>query len=160
MRRKRSAIQAPFSFCASLRSLKRHGQTRFHALQAARVERSERFRHQSVVWSPLAEGVLTGKYRPGSPPPPDTRATSERMGETVGRRMDDATLERVQRLRPIADRLGLTIAQLALAWILREANVAAAIVGASRPEQVRENAAAADIDLDDETIADVEAIFS
>jgi aryl-alcohol dehydrogenase-like predicted oxidoreductase len=113
-----------------------------------------------IVWSPLAEGVLTGKYRPGSPPPPDTRATSERMGETVGRRMDDATLERVQRLRPIADRLGLTIAQLALAWILREANVAAAIVGASRPEQVRENAAAADIDLDDETIADVEAFFS
>jgi aryl-alcohol dehydrogenase-like predicted oxidoreductase len=112
-----------------------------------------------IVWSPLAEGVLSGKYPPGSSPPPDTRATSERMGATVGRRMDDATLERVHKLRPIAERLGVSIAQLALAWILREENVAAAIVGASRPEQVRENAIAGDIKLDEETIATVDAIF-
>ena len=112
-----------------------------------------------IVWSPLAEGVLTGKYQPGSPPPRDTRATSERMGATVGRRMDETTLERVQRLRPIAERLGIAITQLALAWILREENVAAAIVGASRPEQVRENAEAADVDLDEETVSHVEAIF-
>jgi aryl-alcohol dehydrogenase-like predicted oxidoreductase len=111
-----------------------------------------------IVWSPLAEGVLTGKYQPGSTPPADTRATSERMGATVGRRMDETTLERVQRLRPIAERLGITITQLALAWILHEQNVAAAIVGASRPEQVRENAEAADVDLDEETVSHLEAI--
>lgn len=113
-----------------------------------------------IVWSPLAEGVLTGKHRPGAPPAEDTRATSERMGATVGRRMDDSTLERVQRLGPIAERLGITITELALAWVLREENVAAAIVGASRPEQVRENAAAADIDLDEATIAEIEAVFA
>jgi aryl-alcohol dehydrogenase-like predicted oxidoreductase len=113
-----------------------------------------------IVWSPLAEGVLTGKYRPGSAPPEHTRATSERMGETIGRRLDDATLERVQRLGPVSERLGITVAQLALAWVLHEENVAAVIVGASRPEQVRENAAAADIDLDEETFAEVEAIFA
>jgi len=107
-----------------------------------------------IVWSPLAEGVLTGKYRPGTPPSEGTRASSERMGDT-----DDETLERVQRLAPIADRLGITIAQLALAWVLRDDNVASTIVGASRPEQVRENAAAADVDLDAETIAEIEAIF-
>jgi aryl-alcohol dehydrogenase-like predicted oxidoreductase len=113
-----------------------------------------------VVWSPLAEGVLTGKYRPDSPPPAETRATSERMGETIGRRLDEATLERVERLRLIAERLGYTTAQVALAWILREDNVAAPIVGASRPDQVRENAAAADIDLDAETIAEIETVFA
>ena len=112
-----------------------------------------------IVWSPLAEGVLTGKYRPGSPAPAETRATSERMGATISRRLDDATLERVERLRAIADGLGYTTAQVALAWILREDNVAAPIVGASRPDQVRENAAAADIDLDPEIIAEIEAVF-
>ncbi len=112
-----------------------------------------------IVWSPLAEGVLTGKYRPGSPPPAETRATSERMSATIGRRLDDATLEQVDRLRSIAERLGYTTAQLALAWILREDNVAVPIIGASRPDQVRENAAAADIDLDAETIAEIEAVF-
>lgn len=113
-----------------------------------------------IVWSPLAEGVLTGKYRPGSPPPAETRATSERMGATIGRRLDEATLERVERLRSIGERLGYTTAQVALAWILRDDNVAAPIVGASRPDQVRENAVAADIDLDPETIAEIEAVFA
>ena len=80
-----------------------------------------------IVWSPLAEGVLTGKYRPGSPPPAETRATSERMSATIGRRLDDATLEQVDRLRSIAERLGYTTAQVALAWILREDNVAVPI---------------------------------
>jgi len=112
-----------------------------------------------IVFSPLAEGVLTGKYRPGEPPPPDTRASSERMAETIGDLLDDETLERVQRLRPIADELGLTMPQLALAWVLRDENVAAAIVGASRPDQVRENAAAADVDLEGEALAEIEAIF-
>jgi aryl-alcohol dehydrogenase-like predicted oxidoreductase len=82
------------------------------------------------------------------------------MGETIGRRLDEATLERVERLSSIAERLGYATAQVALAWILREDNVAAPIVGASRPDQVRENAAAADIDLDAETIAEIETVFA
>ncbi len=105
-----------------------------------------------IVWSPLAQGVLTGKYEPGSAPPPDSRAASEQMGGMIDRFMGDDVLEAVQRLRPIADGLAITLAQLALAWVLREPNVAAAIVGASRPEQVEANAAASGIELDDETL--------
>jgi 1-deoxyxylulose-5-phosphate synthase len=104
-----------------------------------------------IVWSPLGQGVLTGKYKPGEPPPADTRMGNE-MGWAMDRFRDDAVLEAVQRLRPIADGLGLTMAQLALAWVLREANVASAIIGASRPEQVEDNAAASGIELDDETL--------
>jgi 1-deoxyxylulose-5-phosphate synthase len=103
-----------------------------------------------IVWSPLAQGVLTGKYRPAEPPPADSRMTHERMGHFMD--YEDDVLERVQRLRPIADELGISMAQLALAWVLREPNVAAAIVGASRPEQVEQNAAASGIVLDDETL--------
>ena len=89
-----------------------------------------------VVFSPLAQGVLTGKYRPGEPPPADSRAASDEMNTFIGRLVQDDTLEAVQRLQPIADGAGLTLPQLALAWILREDNVASAIIGASRPEQV------------------------
>ncbi len=105
-----------------------------------------------IVWSPLAQGVLTGKYEPGTEPPPDSRAASERMGTMIGRFMRDDVLEAVQRLRPVADGLGISMAQLALAWVLREPNVASAIVGATRPEQVDANVAASGIELDDETL--------
>jgi 1-deoxyxylulose-5-phosphate synthase len=105
-----------------------------------------------IVWSPLAQGVLTGKYRPGEQPPAGTRASSDEMGWAMDRFRDDDVLEAVQRLRPIADGLGVTMSQLALAWVLREPNVASAIVGASRPEQVEENAAASGIELDDSTL--------
>jgi 1-deoxyxylulose-5-phosphate synthase len=111
-----------------------------------------------IVWSPLGQGVLTGKYKPGAQAPDGSRATSERMGRMMGDLMDEAILERVQQLAPVAERLGITMAQLALAWVLREPNVASAIVGASRPEQVHDNAAASGIELDAETIAEVEAI--
>jgi 1-deoxyxylulose-5-phosphate synthase len=109
-----------------------------------------------IVWSPLAQGVLTGKYAPGEAPPADTRAASEEMGWAMSAVRSDAVLEAVQGLRPIADRLGITMAQLALAWVLREPNVASAIVGASRPEQVADNAAASGIELDAATIAEIE----
>jgi aryl-alcohol dehydrogenase-like predicted oxidoreductase len=109
-----------------------------------------------IVWSPLAQGVLTGKYRPGEPPPDDSRMTSDEMNIFMGGFHSDEVLERVQRLRPIADRLGITMAQLALAWVLREPNVASAIVGASRPEQVHENAAASGVELDAATLAEIE----
>jgi len=105
-----------------------------------------------IVWSPLAQGALTGKYKPGEAPPPGTRAASQDMGWAMDRFRDDDVLEAVQRLRPIADGLGITMAQLALAWVLRRPEVACAIVGASRPEQVEENAAASGIELDDETL--------
>jgi 1-deoxyxylulose-5-phosphate synthase len=113
-----------------------------------------------IVWSPLAQGALTGKYRPGEPPPSDSRATSPRMGRMMDRWLDDDVLQRVQRLLPVAERLGLSPAQLALAWVLRDDNVAAAIVGASRPDQVRENAVAADVSLDEATLAEIDAILA
>jgi len=100
-----------------------------------------------IVWSPLAQGALTGKYAPGAPPPPDSRAADARAGAFMGRFRSDEVLEAVQRLRPIADDLGLTMAQLALAWVLQEPNVASAIIGATRPEQVSENAAASGVAL-------------
>lgn len=109
-----------------------------------------------IVWSPLAQGVLTGKYSPGDPPPADSRAASETMGAMMGNWTDDAVLESVQRLRPIADEAGLSMAQLALAWVLREPNVASAIIGASRPSQVEENAAASGRALGDDVIAAID----
>jgi aryl-alcohol dehydrogenase-like predicted oxidoreductase len=111
-----------------------------------------------IVYSPLAQGALTGKYRPGGSVPDDTRAAARSDGSVWDYLADDA-LQRVQRLGPIADGLGLTTAQLALAWILREANVASAIVGASRPGQIADNTAASGVDLDDETVRAVDAVF-
>jgi aryl-alcohol dehydrogenase-like predicted oxidoreductase len=113
-----------------------------------------------VVWSPLAQGVLTGKYRPGERPAADTRMGSEEMGWAMGRFTSDRVLSRVERLRPVADRLGISMAELALAWVLREPYVASAIVGASRAEQVRANAAASGISLDAETLAEIDGILS
>ena len=105
-----------------------------------------------IVWSPLAQGALTGKYKPGEEPAAGTRAASQQMGWAMDSYRDDEVLAKVQRLVPIAEDLGVTMAQLALAWVLREDNVAAAIVGASRPEQVEENAGASGIFLDDATL--------
>jgi 1-deoxyxylulose-5-phosphate synthase len=105
-----------------------------------------------IVWSPLAQGVLTGKYRSGEPPPPDSRAASESMGGFIDRLIEPRVLDAVQRLQPIAEQAGLTMAQLALGWVLRQQNVASAIVGASRPEQVRANASASGVKLSADTL--------
>jgi aryl-alcohol dehydrogenase-like predicted oxidoreductase len=105
-----------------------------------------------IVWSPLAQGVLSGKYLPGAAPPPGSRAASPKMNRFIGQWLNRTTLDAVDRLRPVADEAGLTMAQLALAWVLRQANVAAAIVGASRPEQVHENARAAEVRLSADTL--------
>jgi len=109
-----------------------------------------------IVWSPLAQGVLTGKYLPGHPPPEDSRAASESMGQMMNDFRDDTLLEAVQNLKPIAEQAGLTMAQLALAWVLQNRNVASAIIGASRPSQVDDNAAAAGVTLDDDTMAAID----
>ncbi len=105
-----------------------------------------------IVWAPLTQGVLTGKYTPGNPPPDDSRAAHEVMGANMGDWTDDAVLEAVQGLRPVAEELGVTMAQLALAWVLRQENVASAIVGASRPEQVHDNAAASGVELSSDVL--------
>jgi len=104
-----------------------------------------------IVWSPIAQGVLTGKYQPGQAPPEGSRATDEKGGaDMIGRFMDDDVLKRVQELEPVAKELDLTMAQLAVAWVLQNDNVAAALVGASRPEQVTENVKAAGVKIPDE----------
>ena len=100
-----------------------------------------------IVWSPLAQGVLAGKYRPGVEAPQDSRAASDSMGWAMDRYMKDEVLAAVQRLVPVAEGAGLTMVQLALAWVLREPNVASAIIGASRPEQVHANVDASGVEL-------------
>jgi aryl-alcohol dehydrogenase-like predicted oxidoreductase len=111
-----------------------------------------------IVWSPLAQGVLTGKYRPDSPPPAGSRATSDEMGGYISWLMRSEVLEAVQRLKPLAAEAGLSLSQFALAWVLREPNVASAIIGASRPEQVEENAAASGATVDPALFAEAERI--
>src|SRR3954467_10666576 len=112
-----------------------------------------------IVWSPLGQGVLSGKYDPDAPPPRDSRAASDQMSGFMDRLMQPDVLRAVQRLKPIAEEAGLTLPQFALAWVLREPNVASAIIGASRPEQVRENAAASGLVVDTHLFQRAEAIL-
>ncbi len=113
-----------------------------------------------IVWSPIAQGVLTGKYKPGEAPPPGSRATDGKGGATFIRRlMADDILTRVQGLAPVAADLGLTMAQLAVAWVLQNDNVAGAIIGASRPQQVVDNVAAAGVRLDDDVLKRIDEVL-
>ncbi len=124
----------------------------WRAPEAEVIPLCEREGISQIVWSPLAQGVLTGKYRPDEPPPPDSRAASESMGGFIDQLVAPPVLEAVQRLVPIAGEAGLTMPQLALAWVLRQPNVASAIVGASRPEQVHANASASGVELSADTL--------
>jgi len=128
----------------------------WRAPEAQVIPLCERESISQIVWSPLAQGVLTGKYSPGEPPPPDSRAASESMGGFIDQLIQPRVLEAVQRLSPIAAAAGLTMVQLALAWVLRQQNVASAIVGASRPEQVHANAAASGVRLTADTLAAID----
>ena len=112
-----------------------------------------------IVWSPLGQGVLSGKYDPDSPPPRDSRAASEEMGGWMDRLMQPDVLRAVQQLKPIAEEAGLTLPQFALAWVLREPNVASAIIGASRPQQVVENCAASGVVIDTQLFLRAETIL-
>ncbi len=110
-----------------------------------------------IVWSPVAQGVLTGKYQPGQAAPEGSRATDTKGGQNmISRFMNDDVLTRVQKLRPIADELGLTMAQLAVAWVLQNQNVAAAIIGASRPEQISENVKASGVEIPAELMVKID----
>ncbi|MEV4297285.1 aldo/keto reductase family protein [Microbispora rosea] len=112
-----------------------------------------------IVWSPIAQGVLTGKYLPGQPPPAGSRATDPSGSGFIGRLMDDELLRRVQDLKPIAADLGLSMAQLAVAWVLQNPNVSSAIIGATKPEQVRDNVKAAGVKLDAEVLKKIDDVL-
>jgi aryl-alcohol dehydrogenase-like predicted oxidoreductase len=121
------------------------------------VPASEEAGLSQIVWSPVAQGVLTGKYLPGRPVPEGSRATDAKGGKsTISRFMTDDVLTRVQNLRPIADELGLSMAQLAVAWVLQNENVAAAIIGASRPEQIAENVKASGVEIPSELMSRID----
>lgn len=113
-----------------------------------------------IVWSPIAQGVLTGKYLPGQPPPEGTRATHESTQDAIARWMHDDVLTAVQNLRPLAAEAGLSMAQLAVAWVLQNDNVGSAIIGATRPEQVRDNVGASGIVLEAELMTRIDAVLS
>ena len=113
-----------------------------------------------IVWSPIAQGVLTGKYLPGEPPPAGSRATDENGGASfIQRFLTEDVLRRVQELKPVADEAGLTLAQLAVAWVLQNDNVASALIGASRPEQVQENVRAAGVVLPAEALTRIDEVL-
>jgi aryl-alcohol dehydrogenase-like predicted oxidoreductase len=120
------------------------------------VPACERAGLSQIVWSPVAQGVLTGKYAPGQPVPQGSRATDPTGGNFISRLLRDDVLTAVARLKPIAADCGLSMAQLAIAWVLRNSNVASAIIGATRPEQVTENVRAAGVKLDDSTLAAID----
>jgi len=113
-----------------------------------------------IVWSPLAQGVLTGKYQPGEPPPADSRAANDQMNAFMQDLRSDRVLNAVQNLRPLAQQLNISMAQLALAWVLRDERVTAAIIGASRPEQVAENAAASGVELSDRMLREIDMVLA
>jgi aryl-alcohol dehydrogenase-like predicted oxidoreductase len=113
-----------------------------------------------IVWSPLAQGVLTGKYKPGEAPPQNSRAANDKMNGFMEDVLSDRVLSAVQNLKPIAQRLNISMAQLALAWVLRDQRVTSAIIGASRPEQIVDNAAAADVQLSDEVLREIDQVLA
>jgi len=129
----------------------------WRVIEAEVVPVSEELGVSQIVWSPVAQGVLTGKYKPGQALPPGTRATDTKGGaDMIKRWMSEDVLTGVQKLQPIADEVGLTMAQLAIAWVLQNPNVASAIIGASRPDQVAANVKASGVTLSAETLASID----
>jgi aryl-alcohol dehydrogenase-like predicted oxidoreductase len=130
----------------------------WRVIEAEVVPASEEAGLGQIVWSPIAQGVLTGKYLPGQPAPQGSRATDPTGGNFVQRYLTEDVLTRVQQLKPLAEQAGLSLAQLAVAWVLQNRNVSAAIVGASRPEQVAENVKAAGVRLDEGLLKQIDEI--
>jgi aryl-alcohol dehydrogenase-like predicted oxidoreductase len=132
----------------------------WRVIEAEVVPTSRELGVSQIVWSPIAQGVLTGKYLPGQPIPEGSRASDETGSRFVRRFLRDDVLERVQQLRPLAEEAGLSLAQLAVAWVLQNDNVAAAIIGASRPDQVHENVAAAGVRLDEALMKRIDEVLA
>jgi aryl-alcohol dehydrogenase-like predicted oxidoreductase len=132
----------------------------WRVIEAEVVPTSKQLGISQIVWSPIAQGVLTGKYKPGAPLPEGTRATDDKGGaRMISRWMQDDILTRVQQLEPIAAELSLSLAQLAVAWVLQNDNVASAIIGASRPEQVKENVVASGVEIPAELLAKIDSVL-
>jgi aryl-alcohol dehydrogenase-like predicted oxidoreductase len=132
----------------------------WRVIEAEVVPACEELGIGQIVWSPIAQGVLTGKYKPGQAPPPGSRATDEKGGaDMISRFMTDDVLSRVQQLEPLAREAGLSMAQLAIAWVLQNPNVSSAIIGASRPEQVTENVKAAGVKLDADLLKKIDEVL-
>lgn len=129
----------------------------WRVIESEVIPLSQREGISQIVWSPVAQGILTGKYKAGAKPPQGSRATDKKGGAAmISRWMRDDVLTAVEKLAPIADGLGLTMAQLALAWVLQNPNVASAIIGASKPSQIKENVKAAEVALDKETMSAID----
>jgi aryl-alcohol dehydrogenase-like predicted oxidoreductase len=129
----------------------------WRVIEAEVVPTAKELGLSQIVFSPIAQGILTGKYKPGAEPPAGSRATDEKGGaDMIKRYLRDDVLEAVQRLQPVAEQAGLTMAQLAVAWVLQNENVASAIIGASRPEQVHDNVKAAGVKLDADVLAAID----
>ncbi|GAA3875428.1 aldo/keto reductase family protein [Leifsonia kafniensis] len=129
----------------------------WRVIEAAVIPASKELGISQIVWSPMAQGVLSGKYLPGQPAPAGSRATDEKGGKNfISRLMEEPVLTAVQKLRPIADELGLKMSQLAIAWVLQNDNVSAALVGASRPEQIAENVKAGGVRIPAEQMAAID----
>ena len=132
----------------------------WRVIEAEVVPTCEELGIGQIVWSPLAQGVLTGKYLPGQQPPAGSRATDEKSGATfIAKLLTDEVLTRVQQLKPLAEQAGLTMAQLAIAWVLQNPNVSSAIIGASRPEQIHDNVKASGVRLDADLLKAIDEIL-
>src|SRR5215475_8093728 len=161
---KASEIRAAFDFAQDLNIQFVSNQPQYSMLwrviEGEVVPTSEELGIGQVVWSPMAQGVLTGKYLPGQPPPAGSRATDEKSGARfIASLLRDDVLTAVQRLRPLADQAGITMAQLAIAWVLQNPNVSSAIIGATRPEQVRDNVVASGVKLDADLLKAIDEII-
>jgi aryl-alcohol dehydrogenase-like predicted oxidoreductase len=132
----------------------------YRVIEGEIVPTSRELGISQIVWSPIAQGALTGKYKPGAPLPEGSRATDDKGGaKMISRFMNDELLTRVQNLAPIAAELNLSLAQLAIAWVLQNDNVASAIIGASRPEQVKENVVASGVEIPAELLARIDEVL-
>jgi aryl-alcohol dehydrogenase-like predicted oxidoreductase len=132
----------------------------WRVIEAEVVPTCEELGISQIVWSPMAQGVLTGKYLPGQPVPENSRAANEKVNSFIQKLLTDEVLTKVQELKPIADDMGITMAQFSLAWVLQNKNVAAAIVGATTPEQITSNLGAVGIEIPQDVMAKVDSIFA
>ncbi|NBR77827.1 MAG: aldo/keto reductase, partial [Microbacteriaceae bacterium] len=132
----------------------------WRVIEAEVIPTCEELGISQIVWSPMAQGVLTGKYLPGQPVPENSRAANEKVTSFIQKLLTDEVLTKVQELKPIAEELGVTMAQFALAWVLQNKNVSSAIVGATTPDQIKSNLGAVGVEIPAEVMAKVTDIFA